>query len=719
MSTFIHGIAASENIDSSGERISIAGMDISSLAVDGVYNWEHKADQPGQIVGKVLKAKKIFSEADCEDEHQLYFWNKCKTPYLYVMGELMDDYKESAKEVAGMFRYDLDHKEQNDRTVMNFSIEGAKIEKNGMDILKSIARKVTLTAMPCNKAAIAEMVPAEKRKKKGDIDELFKTEEVQAEIFSGSVASTIKKDEGFSMGTLSASEKTGGIAPNLAVAKPAAPAAPSIKATAAPGPIGHTSSGKPVLGHTAINNYSKEFSEQDHKDAYKIHMGEADKAFEAKDYKANSMHRNRANLHHGAFNTMASKVGGSLYKPPMPKMAMAPMGKSEMISSGLQTDEEASALLNRTEDKYFISKTALDYITQKIKENLKEGDIDTEVRYNTNRSIYLDNKDLDSLKDTLNSVKPRIKIRVRQYSPNSKDWEQVAYVEIKAKEEDGGSNKMRVRIHAKDIDAFCSGEPIQCTEDLANINKDITKIMLEKRVSHINHLVALYGFRRQIEVRYERRAYTNKDIRITIDDNLRFVRSNLISDENILAVKCTSGWVNILQLDHQLKNEGYMVMEVKHQGKVPGWVKDLIKNANAKEVKFSKYCAATTCVIETKQISGFVSAATLLREGPEMTKALDAGSGMAAPSALVGGAALAKESLVGKKKEKSKWLARAEEEYNKWQKREAFESFMAKRLPHLTKGEIKAIGQVMALNKSMNLEKSLTDLLVTFGKQTK
>src|ERR1700677_1930376 len=178
MATFIHGIGASENIDTSGEIVSIAGLDISSLDKDGVFNWEHKADQPSQVVGKILKARKIFSDADCEDDHQLHFWNKCKTPYLYVMGELLDDYSDSAREVAGKFRYDADH--SNERNMMNFSIEGSKISKEGITVSRSIARKVTITILPCNKVAVAEMVAVDPAKpKKNAVDELFKTEAVE------------------------------------------------------------------------------------------------------------------------------------------------------------------------------------------------------------------------------------------------------------------------------------------------------------------------------------------------------------------------------------------------------------------------------------------------------------------------------------------------------------------------------------------------------------
>jgi hypothetical protein len=398
MGMFIHGIAASENIDSSGERISILGMDISSLAVDGIFNWEHKADQPGQIVGKVLKAKKILSEEDCEDDVQLEFFRKCGVPYLYVMGELFDDYKESAKEVAGMFRYDADHKESNEKTVMNFSIEGAKIEKQGMDILKSIARKVTLTALPCNKAAIAQMVStAPAKPKKNSIDELFKTEEIKAEIFE-----PLQKDQ-----------------PKLTVA-PAPGSASSI---------GATKSGKPILATAKIHEYH-DFDETDHRDASTAHLNMASKLGET-DFKMAQHHRNKGILHNSAANTL--------------------MDKKKRITSG---------------------------ITPKIATPAPKPNLSTKVPY------------------------------------------------------------------------------------------------------------------------------------------------------------------------------------------------------------------------------GAIS---------EFKKSLDAGSGMAAPSQLTGGAALAKEDLA-KPKKKSQWLMRAEKEYEMWSKKEQFESFMTKRMPNMTKGEIISIGQIFVLNKSLKLEEIMLKL---------
>src|SRR5581483_8751727 len=310
MSTFIHGIAASENIDSSGERISIAGMDISSLEKDGVFNFEHETGKvpdkdgrpvelqikvPAMVVGKILKAKKIFKEEDCDDDHQLKFWRKIETPYLYVMGELFDDYTDAARDLAGKFRYDHDKKGQNQAYVNNFSIEGARIEKKGMDIPRSIARKVTITVTPCNKTAVAEIMPPRKPK---DINELFKTESTEIELFQFSQPSYVElvKQE-----DIQKSLTTTGQVP------PAAPKAhtPAIASpTSNPGlHMGTTKSGKKVFTHAKIHEYHG-FSSQDHTEAAGFHHAAAGKA---KDPKLGAHHVDKMKLHMQAAGTAERK----------------------------------------------------------------------------------------------------------------------------------------------------------------------------------------------------------------------------------------------------------------------------------------------------------------------------------------------------------------------------------------------------------------------------
>lgn len=171
-STFLDGIAASEHLDSSGERIEIRGIDISSLTIDGVLNYEHKSNEASQIVGKITHAKKIFERKDCENDRQRYFWDKIKTPYLYIIGELFDAVgHQGAKDVAAMLRYDEMNKDRDDKDVkklINFSIEGQKLEKRGSLIKKCIARKVSITITPCNKMCEAEELKDTKDMEKSD-----------------------------------------------------------------------------------------------------------------------------------------------------------------------------------------------------------------------------------------------------------------------------------------------------------------------------------------------------------------------------------------------------------------------------------------------------------------------------------------------------------------------------------------------------------------------
>lgn len=196
--TFIHGIAASEHLDSSGERIKIDGVDISSLTKDGTFNYEHDSKSPSSIVGKIWEAKKILKRADCDNDSQKYFWDKIKMPFIYVAGELFDSVGHtSAGEVAAMLRYDqLDAMNKDAKKLINFSIEGTRVEKTGQIITKCIARKVSITLTPCNKVCEAEELKiddgAKKESATGEFmfvqDVMSKADEPSCEIMKGEVS---------------------------------------------------------------------------------------------------------------------------------------------------------------------------------------------------------------------------------------------------------------------------------------------------------------------------------------------------------------------------------------------------------------------------------------------------------------------------------------------------------------------------------------------------
>lgn len=179
LGTIVDGIAASEHLDSSGECLSIEGMDISSLgSADSILNFEHNSKQhPAQVCGKVTFAKKIFKKSDCSNDRERYFWDFCKKPFVYVKGELFDhpdlDH-DGARNVAALLRYDNRDKGEKTRRLISFSIEGGKIEKKGMNVTKSIARDLALTVKHCNKMCIAEIMDDIKERK-----DLYKREQDQ------------------------------------------------------------------------------------------------------------------------------------------------------------------------------------------------------------------------------------------------------------------------------------------------------------------------------------------------------------------------------------------------------------------------------------------------------------------------------------------------------------------------------------------------------------
>lgn len=170
LGTIIHGIGASEHLDSSGEVLDIKGMDISSLgSVDSILNFEHNSkDNPAQVCGKITFAKKIFKKSDCDNKEQEYFWDFCKKPFVYIKGELFDhpdlDH-DGARNVAALLRYDNRDKGKKSRRLISFSIEGGKIEKEGMVVKKSVARDAALTIKHCNKMCIVEILDDIKSRK--------------------------------------------------------------------------------------------------------------------------------------------------------------------------------------------------------------------------------------------------------------------------------------------------------------------------------------------------------------------------------------------------------------------------------------------------------------------------------------------------------------------------------------------------------------------------
>lgn len=202
--TIVHGIGSTEALDTSGERVILKGIDISSLAKTGVFNYEHENKQASQVVGKIFEAKKIFDLSDCENKHHEYFYEKNgQKPYLYIRGILFDKVGHvGAGEVAAMLRFDKEAGLRDGDNVINFSIEGGRLKhdkKTGI-VHSCIARKVAITVSACNKTCISEILDDNEEEKeiKGDLKAVLmsvfkKSEEEHQESLQKAIPTTREK----------------------------------------------------------------------------------------------------------------------------------------------------------------------------------------------------------------------------------------------------------------------------------------------------------------------------------------------------------------------------------------------------------------------------------------------------------------------------------------------------------------------------------------------
>lgn len=278
---YIAGIAASQAWDTAGESIDIKGMDISSLE-GAVLNWEHESKKSSDYVGKVLKAKKIFSVEDCSNDIELKYWNKCQIPFVFCLGVLFNEYQPSAKEAAGIFEFDAANPDL--PPTLGFSIEGAKLNKENGVITHSIARKLTITATSANKTCLAGKVDMSV-KPIDPLSMIFKSHSVEIELFP-----EVQLEKSMPM-------------------HPKVPAPAGLKQ--APHnegmSIGQTKSGAHVMSHAKVHAY-KNFSAEDHRNAANLHSEAATKANSSKNSKLADHHNQKMKLHNQAAATHERKA---------------------------------------------------------------------------------------------------------------------------------------------------------------------------------------------------------------------------------------------------------------------------------------------------------------------------------------------------------------------------------------------------------------------------
>ena len=276
----------------------------------------------------------------------------------------------------------------------------------------------------------------------------------------------------------------------------------------------------------------------------------------------------------------------------IPKSAVEKAEGHMLPITALENDEDAQPLMNRIEDKYLLPRKCLDKALDTLRAHLGQGDVDTSTRYNNNTTVYLDNKDLICFRDAIDKAMPRFKVRIRHYE-NESGPENVAYVELKIAEEER-SKKLRVRILRKDIESIAAGKELKSSDSIIDINKDISKDKLWNRIAILNTIISKYGLTKRMEVSYERRAFSDNEIRVTIDDKIHYKAFASIEPSMRDTITKSDHWIKQVKKISELSTGEWVILEVKHDDNVPKWLRHMLKDCEAEEVKISKYVSAVT-----------------------------------------------------------------------------------------------------------------------------
>ena len=180
------------------------------------------------------------------------------------------------------------------------------------------------------------------------------------------------------------------------------------------------------------------------------------------------------------------------------------------------------------------------------------------------RSLYFDTINEDDYNDKVDGLELRRKIRLRNYDPAA----DFAMLEMKQKE--GAFQKKRsLRVSREDAGQLIRGD----YSPLLHYS--------EPFAAECYGLMNYKCYRPKAVVEYLRKAYIAKEnrIRITIDSQIIATEARFdIFDEHLL--------------QYQVLDPFNAVLEVKYNGFLLSYIKDLVNKADRSEFSISKYCLA-------------------------------------------------------------------------------------------------------------------------------
>lgn len=256
--------------------------------------------------------------------------------------------------------------------------------------------------------------------------------------------------------------------------------------------------------------------------------------------------------------------------------------------------------VDRIEDKYILPKEDFIEIKNTVDSNLPPYFPEPETVYCINRSIYFDGPDFTFLKQHLQGLSNRRKIRIRCYAPNGVP-NHVYFIEVKAKN-DGDSSKVRVQLSNQGFDDVMKKSQITINDDLFLTNIQLPEDEVEQHAKFINYLLIVNKCKPVVDIVYKRYAHQqHEDLRVTLDTNIKVRPLEMIKGSQIKDLQNMDLYDTLMKYGNKYSNAEDFILEIKHKKKddLPDWLQSLIDDVGGEEEGFSKYVWAMAKVIES------------------------------------------------------------------------------------------------------------------------
>lgn len=213
-------------------------------------------------------------------------------------------------------------------------------------------------------------------------------------------------------------------------------------------------------------------------------------------------------------------------------------------------------IFNRQEEKYLLIKEKKEELLRKINKYIEKDKFYEATICN----IYFDTKNKDLVIHSLEKPMYKDKVRLRSY--NVPNLDSTVFLEMKTKYR-GIVNKRRVKLCLKDFYNYMNKKKIYKN----------SQIMKE-----LDYLFCFYNLVPAYFIAYDRQSYVgkeNKDLRITIDANLRSRKEDLHLELGDAGKK-------------YFKEDKY-IMEIKTLNALPLWMSHILSELHIFPISFSKY----------------------------------------------------------------------------------------------------------------------------------